>query len=109
MNINEIAKNTKVVQRKAHTADDGGIVIESSQDVSGIIESNKAQFNSYDERAKWSDHLFGNKIASVPLVVIDDLNKQGIMRGFHVVDQARFKAWLNHPDNRAFRTRPGRV
>jgi hypothetical protein len=109
MNINEIAKNTKVVQRKAHTADDGGIVIESSQDVGGIIESNKAQFNSYDERAKWSDHLFGNKIASVPLVVIDDLNKKGIMRGFHVVDQARFKEWLNNPDNRAFRTRPGRV
>jgi hypothetical protein len=109
MNINEIAKNTKVVQRKAHTADDGGIVIESSQDVGGIIESNKAQFNSYDERAKWSDQLFGNKIASVPLVVIDDLNKKGIMRGFHVVDQARFKEWLNNPDNRAFRTRPGRV
>ena len=109
MNINEIAKNTKVVQRKAHAADDGGIVIESSQDVGGIIESNKAQFNSYDERAKWSDHLFGNKIASVPLVVIDDLNKKGIMRGFHVVDQARFKEWLNNPDNRAFRTRPGRV
>jgi hypothetical protein len=109
MNINEIAKNTKVVQRKAHTAEDGGIVIESSQDVGGIIESNKAQFNSYDERAKWSDHLFGNKIASVPLVVIDDLNKKGIMRGFHVVDQARFKEWLNNPDNRAFRTRPGRV
>ena len=109
MNINEIAKNTKVVQRKAHTADDGGIVIESSQDVGGIIESNKAQFNSYDERARWSDHLFGNKVASVPLVVIDDLNKKGIMRGFHVVDQARFKEWLNNPDNRAFRTRPGRV
>jgi hypothetical protein len=109
MNINEIAKNTKVVQRKAHAAEDGGIVIESSQDVGGIIESNKAQFNSYDERAKWSDHLFGNKIASVPLVVIDDLNKKGIMRGFHVVDQARFKEWLNNPDNRAFRTRPGRV
>jgi hypothetical protein len=53
--------------------------------------------------------LFGNKIASVPLVVIDDLNKKGIMRGFHVVDQARFKEWLNNPDNRAFRTRPGRV
>ena len=53
--------------------------------------------------------MFGNKIASVPLTVIDELNKQGIMRGFHVLDQARFKAWLNHPDNRAFRTRPGRI
>ena len=109
MNINEFSKTAKVVDRKAHKTDDGGLVIESSQDVTGIIESNRKQFNAYDERARWSDDLLGNKIASIPLAVVDELNKQGIMRGFHVLDQPRFKAWLNHPDNRAFRTRPGRI
>lgn len=94
--------------RKAHAVDDG-LVIETSQDVSGIVESNRKQFNSFDERARWSDDLLGNKIASIPLTVIDELNKQGVMRGFHILDQARFKAFLNHPDNRAFRTRPGRI
>ena len=49
------------------------------------------------------------KIASLPMVVIDDLNKKGIMRGFAVMDQKRFKAFLNDPDNRFFRTRPGEV
>jgi hypothetical protein len=109
MNINEIAKQNNFRSRKAHKTDEGELVIETVQDVSGIVESNRKQFNAYDERAKWSDHLFGNKIASIPLTVIDELNKQGIMRGFHVLDQTRFKAWLNNPDNRAFRTRPGRI
>jgi len=96
-------------KQTAHADGDGGLVIQTSQDVSDIVEQNVKEFNLYDERTKWSDDPFGNKIASVPLTVIDDLNKQGIMRGFHVLDEKRFKAWLNHPDNRFFRTRPGKV
>ena len=90
------------------TADgDGGLIIKTSQDVSAILEQNRAEYNAHDERSKWSDHLFGNKVASIPLTVIDDLNKSGIMRGFHVVDQKRFTSWLNDSENRFFRTRPG--
>lgn len=43
------------------------------------------------------------------MTVIDDLNHQGIMRGFAVLDEKRFKAWLNERDNRVFRTRTGVV
>lgn len=93
----------------AHADGEGGLIVQTIQDVTGIVESNKTQFNSFDERAKWSDDPFGNKVASVPLTVIDDLNKAGILRGFHVVDQKRFKQWLNERDNQAFRTRPGVV
>jgi len=83
-----------------------GIIIKTVQDVSAIVEKNKREFNSIDERARWGDIA---KIASIPLTVIDDLNKSGIMRGFHVLDQKRLSSWLNHPDNRVFRTRPGTV
>jgi hypothetical protein len=31
------------------------------------------------------------------------------LRGFHIIDQKKFKAWLNDPENRYFRTRPGRI
>jgi hypothetical protein len=31
------------------------------------------------------------------------------MRGFAVIDEKRFKAWMNDPENRHFRTRPGKV
>jgi hypothetical protein len=92
-----------------HADGDGGIVIQTVQDITDIIEQNKKEYNSYDERSRWSDELFGNKIASIPFTVIDELNKQGIMRGFAVLDEKRFKAWLNERDNRVFRTRTGVV
>ena len=67
------------------------------------------EFNSFDENARWSDNLFGNKVASIPLTVIDALNKKGILRGFKVLDEKAFRQFLNDPDNRFFRTRTGRI
>ena len=103
MNTNNFRKTI------AHADGDGGLIIQTTQDVSGIIEANKREFNSYNERARWSDDVYGNKVASIPFTVIDDLNKAGIMRGFAVIDQKRFVSWMNDPDNRVFRTRPGVV
>ena len=96
-------------QTAVHADGEGGIIIQTRQDVSDIIEQNKKEYNLYDERARWSDQLFGNKVASIPLTVIDDLNKEGIMRGYAVVDEKRFAVWLNDPMNRAWRTRTGVV
>jgi len=96
-------------QTAVHADGEGGIVIQTRQDVTKIMEQNKKEFNSFDERAKWSDQLFGNKVASIPMTVIDDLNKAGIMRGFAVLDDKRFAMWLNDPMNRAWRTRTGKV
>jgi len=31
------------------------------------------------------------------------------MQGFNVIDLKRFKEFLNHPDNRFFRTKQGRI
>ena len=90
----------------AHWDGEGGLVIETTQDVSSIIEQNKREYAATDERAKWGEW---SKIGSIPLAVIQSLNQQGILRGFAVVDQKRFKDWLNNPDNRFFRTRPGKV
>ena len=96
-------------QTAVHADGEGGIIIQTRQDVSDIVEQNKKEFNSFDERARWSDQLFGNKVASIPMTVIDDLNKAGIMRGFAVLDDKRFASWLNDPMNRAWRTRTGVV
>jgi hypothetical protein len=96
-----------VRQKVAHNTDDGEIVIATEQDVSSIIEQNKKEYNATNGR--WGEDVFDNKIASIPLTVIDDLNKANIMRGFHVIDQKKFRAWLNNPDNRFFRTRQGKV
>lgn len=95
---------------KTQTASDdgeGGLIIQTSQDVTDIVEKNKKEYNATN--GTWGGDLFDNKIASIPMTVIDDLNKKGIMKGFHVVDQKKFRLWLNDPDNRFFRTRQGRI
>lgn len=76
--------------------------IETLQDATEIAESNKHQYNQVDERAGWKGDM--NKVASIPMNIYMDLEARGITR-----DEKRFKAWLNAPENRVFRTRPGRV
>lgn len=88
----------------AHDTDDG-LILETKQDVSEIIEANKRQYNDSD--GKFDEVL--THVARLPLTVIDDLNRKGVMQGFKVIDWGRFKAFLNHPDNRFFRTHPGKI
>ena len=91
----------------AHQDENGGIVIATEQDVTDIIEQNKKEYNM--NTGRWKEDVLENKITSIPLTVIDTLNQKGIMKGFDVVDQKKFRAWLNDPDNRFFRTRQGKI
>lgn len=88
----------------AHETDDG-VILETKQDVSTIIEANKKQYNETPN--KFDDVI--THIARLPLTVIDDLNRKGVMQGFLIIDQKAFRAFLNHPDNRFFRTHPGHI
>jgi len=64
-----------------------------------ILEENKQTFN--DAPSAWGD---GQKVASIPIHIYWDLKKKGI-----IDDEVAFKRWLNDPDQRAFRTRPGTI
>ena len=75
--------------------------IQTQQDVTDVIEENKNEFNQIDERAKWGEF---NKVASIPLSLYYELKATGKLD-----DKAYMKRWLNDPDNRHFRTRPGEV
>jgi hypothetical protein len=75
--------------------------IQTQQDVTDVIEENKNEYNQIDERAKWGEF---NKVASIPLSLYYQLKAEGKLD-----DQAYMKRWLNDPDNRHFRTRPGEV
>lgn len=85
---------------------EGGLIIETSEDVSAHIEANKAKFNATDERAKWGELAH---IASVPDSIILEWNRMGFCRGYYITDQKALKAWLNDPANRHWRTRPGQI
>lgn len=90
----------------AHDADNGELILETKQDVSHIIEANKRDYNSITSVDRWGDLTH---IARLPYTVIDDLNRKGIMRGFAVIDQTGFAAFLNNPENRYFKVRPGNI
>jgi hypothetical protein len=88
------------------------LIIAQTQDIGAILEHNKALYNQSMDRKGWDGNnaiSANNKVASIPLVVFAELEKQGITRGFNVLDMDRFKAWLNNPDNQAFRTRMGKL
>lgn len=77
--------------------DEATIVAE--QEVKSIIEENKQLFN--DAPTRFGDTA---RVAQIPMVVYMDLKKKGIVN-----DSNEMRKWLNDPENRFFRTRPGRV
>jgi hypothetical protein len=83
-------------------SDGKSFVIQTSQNVSGIIEENKQAYTKFDERSNWKGTW--HKVASIPLDLFFRLKKQGV-----VEDDAKFKRWLNSSEQRFLRTRPGRV
>ncbi len=74
-------------------------IIRKEQDMTAIIENNKREFNAAPDR--WGEWT---KVGSIPLSVYYELERQGITK-----DQEAMKKWLNDPDNRYFRTRPGTI
>ena len=84
-----------------HYDDDSDtFTIETQQDVSGLVDANRQLYN--DSSSNWNGDV--HRVASIPMNVYMDLQRRGILD-----DQAAFKRWLNNPDNRYFRTRPGKV
>jgi hypothetical protein len=77
-------------------------VIHSTFDVTEVIEENKRQYAGVDERARWATDW--NHVARIPMPIYAELEKQGIAK-----DEGAFLRWLDDADQRAFRTRPGKL
>ena len=71
------------------------------QDVTALLEWNKKLYN---EPGKWGD---GAVVAKMPMVLREQLKRDGVIR--EDGDTTLYKRWLNDPDNRGWRIRPGRV
>lgn len=85
-----------------YDADKDEAVIETIFDVKAIGEDNKAKYNSFDERANWNGDM--HHVASIPMSLFYQMKAEGKLD-----DQAYMKRFLNDPNNRVFRTRPGDV
>jgi hypothetical protein len=80
---------------------DDTFAIVSKQDVTELAERNKRLFNAAERSTPHGEFAH---YASIPGNVYADLVKRGIAN-----DEKAFKAWLEDPDNRVFRTRPGKI
>lgn len=75
--------------------------IETVQDVTDLIEWNRAEHDEYTSLDRYGDL---RRVASIPMSLYFQLKAKGIAD-----DPAAMKRWLNDPDNRFFRTSPGKV
>ena len=88
-----------------HAADEK-LTIERVQDVEPIIEANKRQFDVDDKRFR---RTF-NHVARIPNIVLEKWAKDNGMKYDELMrDHAKFRRFLNDPDNKLFRTKPGRI
>lgn len=94
-------------QQIVHTDDDGGIVIETKQDVTEILESNNQIREADKARTGHVNEL--HHVARIPFTVIDDLNKKGVMKGFNIIDDVAFAKWLNDSDNAQWKVYRGTI
>jgi hypothetical protein len=77
----------------------GDVYIEAEQDVETIANEMKALYADTDERARWGE---GGHVARIPNVILEAHPE--LMH-----DNEALKKWLNDPDNRVFRSRPGKI
>lgn len=94
-------------QQVVHADGDGGIIIETKQDVTEILESNN--YIREADKARLGNLKELHHVARIPFTVIDDLNKKGVMRGFTILDDVAFAKWLNDSDNAAWKVYRGTI
>jgi hypothetical protein len=88
----------------------GVITLEAEGEVGDTTDFSKALYNEFDERARFTSDVH-NHVATIPDFLYYQLNNQFFTEsgGDAAEVKKRWKAWLNDSDNKAFRTRPGRV
>ena len=83
------------------------LIVKRTEDVTPILEANKRQFDVDNKRHK-SEAM--NHVARIPTIAIEQYCKRkGLSYETFMRDEKLFRAFLNDPDNRLFRTKPGRI
>ena len=65
------------------------------QDVRAILAQNARQRSVYDRAVARKNPAGIRPVARIPWVVIQQLEQMGIMRGLEVIDEKRFRGFLN--------------
>lgn len=81
------------------------VALETEWLVDPLAELAKARFNQFDERSNWKGDW--HHVAVIPEAVVE--HEWRVHRRKMLADRDYVKHWVNQPENKAFRTRPGRV
>ena len=84
-----------------HANTDGTYGVSEVFDVGTTFDVNRREYNDAPDHWRGREN---HHIASIPLPLYFELKKKGIVR-----DRKAFLKWLSDPDNRHFRTKPGRI
>ena len=86
---------------------DDKTIVHYQQDTEPMVEVNKTE---YTDHSDWRPYAGKDmvKVASIPAVVAIDLHKRFNFLGQNP-DWPAITRWINDPDNRHFRTAPGKV
>lgn len=77
-------------------------IITTVQDCEPVLERNKSLARHFDG---YTPSREMRHIASIPMGVIPILQKMGLMdKAYQITDRAKFRRWLNDPENMYFRT-----
>jgi|TARA_R110000824_G_scaffold88567_3_gene217681 hypothetical protein len=87
---------------------------EDVQDVQPLLDMNKKESNLGNNNLKFKGelgkHAGMTKVASIPLIVVQQLAQKGIMTNAGAIkDKIRFRKWLNDPDNGVFKLYNGKI
>lgn len=94
------------IKRIFHEHAENEFAIETVQDVTEIVDENKENYNQRGGE-RWK--FLMNHVAQIPTSIYYDLVRRGIVDDKNDPEMTRLKRWLNDSDQRAFRTRPGKI
>lgn len=98
---------SELKERVVHDEMEDRLYIAHEQDISSLVEQNRAQYQARDKHARWNDF---ERVASIPAVVVIDWMKEGInVLAPTPEDKKKIRRKLNSPEYAYLRTRGGRL
>lgn len=88
--------------------DEKGVHVHRVQDVEDVLNENKAAYNSHGD---WKSSRYGkgpmHKIASIPIIVVEQWLKEGF--DIYTATPQQIRRKLNDPEYKYLRTIPGKL
>jgi len=105
--LDTIDPDRRMRTRVERDVETGVPIIRVVQDVAPVLDANVTQANAFDRYAARRVPGGWRHVARLPMVVVQQLNDIGVMRGTTIIDHQWMDRWLSSNSNRKLRTDNG--